>query len=537
MAMHASRMTQDQNFSVHFDGATINRSSVKKNKGGLGGRKALNDISNSAKPSALQPLRIQNLKNVLPIGEDVGVGKKPLAKAPASGRKALGDLTNMVKPFGQQQDLKKKSQVKQSLTIAEDAPYSIAEEGFRHNHDECVKQQKNVSFDDFNEFLYAIGHENDPLFQSVSTVCKLLPVKPKEDNSFMIFEMEEIAEDQAFCFPICRSPPKSPKMPSMSFLNYETDFILVGVGKICSNFKTGVVYAVEISPRSSRDLVNMASKRTNVIPIIKDSRAPAKYRMLVGMVDVIFFDVAQPDQFQKMAMHASRMTQDQNFSVHFDGATINRSSVKKNKGGLGGRKALNDISNSAKPSALQPLRIHNLKNVLPIGEDVGVGKKPLAKAPASRRKALGDLTNMVKPFGQQQGLKKTSQVKQSLTIAEDAPYSIAEEGFRHNHDECVKQQKNVSFDDFNEFLHAIGHENDPLFQSVSTVCKLLPVKPKTGVVYAVEISPRSSRDLVNMASKRTNVIPIIKDSRAPAKYRMLVGMVDVIFFDVAQPDQ
>lgn len=57
-----------------------------------------------------------------------------------------------------------------------------------------------------------------------------------------------------------------------------------------------MVYAVEFSHRSGRDLVNMAKKRTNVIPIIEDARHPAKYRMLVGMVDVIFSDVAQPDQ-------------------------------------------------------------------------------------------------------------------------------------------------------------------------------------------------------------------------------------------------
>jgi len=58
----------------------------------------------------------------------------------------------------------------------------------------------------------------------------------------------------------------------------------------------GLVYAVEFSHRSGRDLVNMAKKRTNVIPIIEDARHPAWYRMLVGMVDVIFSDVAQPDQ-------------------------------------------------------------------------------------------------------------------------------------------------------------------------------------------------------------------------------------------------
>ncbi|GAB4858301.1 fibrillarin [Ancistrocladus abbreviatus] len=67
----------------------------------------------------------------------------------------------------------------------------------------------------------------------------------------------------------------------------------------------GVVYAAEFSHRSGRDLVNMAKKRTNVIPIIEDARHPSKYRMLVGMVDVIFSDVAQPDQARILALNAS----------------------------------------------------------------------------------------------------------------------------------------------------------------------------------------------------------------------------------------
>ncbi len=70
----------------------------------------------------------------------------------------------------------------------------------------------------------------------------------------------------------------------------------------------GVVYAVEFSARSGRDLVNMAKKRTNVIPIVADARKPLgilnliiqlniliyfiEYRMLLSMVDVVFADVA-----------------------------------------------------------------------------------------------------------------------------------------------------------------------------------------------------------------------------------------------------
>ncbi|CAL8466737.1 g6273 [Coccomyxa elongata] len=66
----------------------------------------------------------------------------------------------------------------------------------------------------------------------------------------------------------------------------------------------GVVYAVEFSHRSGRDLVNMAKKRPNVIPIIEDARHPQKYRMLVPMVDVIFADVAQPDQARIVGINA-----------------------------------------------------------------------------------------------------------------------------------------------------------------------------------------------------------------------------------------
>ncbi|EKX54615.1 hypothetical protein GUITHDRAFT_132308 [Guillardia theta CCMP2712] len=68
---------------------------------------------------------------------------------------------------------------------------------------------------------------------------------------------------------------------------------------------TGVVYAVEFSHRSGRDLINMAKKRTNVVPIIEDARMPLKYRMLVGMVDVVFADVAQPDQARIVALNSS----------------------------------------------------------------------------------------------------------------------------------------------------------------------------------------------------------------------------------------
>jgi len=64
------------------------------------------------------------------------------------------------------------------------------------------------------------------------------------------------------------------------------------------------VYAVEFSHRSGRDLINVAKKRTNIIPIIEDARHPHNDRMLIGMVDTIFADVAQPDQARIVSINA-----------------------------------------------------------------------------------------------------------------------------------------------------------------------------------------------------------------------------------------
>jgi rRNA 2'-O-methyltransferase fibrillarin len=66
----------------------------------------------------------------------------------------------------------------------------------------------------------------------------------------------------------------------------------------------GRVYAVEFSHRSGRDLLTVAQKRNNIVPIIEDARHPQKYRAVMSMVDCIFSDVAQPDQARILALNA-----------------------------------------------------------------------------------------------------------------------------------------------------------------------------------------------------------------------------------------
>ena len=56
------------------------------------------------------------------------------------------------------------------------------------------------------------------------------------------------------------------------------------------------VYAVEFAPRPMQDLLMVARKRKNIVPIFGDATQPQRYAPLVEAVDLVYQDVAQPNQ-------------------------------------------------------------------------------------------------------------------------------------------------------------------------------------------------------------------------------------------------
>ena len=60
----------------------------------------------------------------------------------------------------------------------------------------------------------------------------------------------------------------------------------------------GLVFCIEISERSMRDLLKVCEARKNLLPILEDARNTEKYSEDVGEVDVIYQDVAARDQDQ-----------------------------------------------------------------------------------------------------------------------------------------------------------------------------------------------------------------------------------------------
>jgi fibrillarin-like pre-rRNA processing protein len=59
---------------------------------------------------------------------------------------------------------------------------------------------------------------------------------------------------------------------------------------------TDTVYAIEFAPRPMQDLLEVARRRENIVPIMADATRPELYAPLVEAVDLLYQDVAQPDQ-------------------------------------------------------------------------------------------------------------------------------------------------------------------------------------------------------------------------------------------------
>ncbi len=67
--------------------------------------------------------------------------------------------------------------------------------------------------------------------------------------------------------------------------------------------KDGTVFCIEFAQRSMRDLMNVCEKRENMVPILADARKPEEYKE-IGQVDVIYEDVAQPNQDEILLLNS-----------------------------------------------------------------------------------------------------------------------------------------------------------------------------------------------------------------------------------------
>jgi fibrillarin-like pre-rRNA processing protein len=91
-----------------------------------------------------------------------------------------------------------------------------------------------------------------------------------------------------------------------------------------------------------------------------------------------------------------------------------------------------------------------------------------------------------------------------------------------------------------EFL-PIVRKSKVLYLGVSTgttASHISDIVGPSGIVFCVEHASRVARDFIDrVASFRSNIVPILQDARQPKQYFSVYGPVDVVYVDIAQPDQ
>ena len=72
----------------------------------------------------------------------------------------------------------------------------------------------------------------------------------------------------------------------------------------------------------------------------------------------------------------------------------------------------------------------------------------------------------------------------------------------------------------------------------TTISHISDIVGPSGIIFGVEHASRVAREFLDrVATHRKNIIPILQDARKPKEYFSVFGKVDVVYVDIAQPDQ
>ena len=90
-------------------------------------------------------------------------------------------------------------------------------------------------------------------------------------------------------------------------------------------------------------------------------------------------------------------------------------------------------------------------------------------------------------------------------------------------------------------IFPITDNSSVLYLGVSTgttISHISDIVGPRGIIFGVEHSSRVARDFLDrVATHRKNIVPIMQDARKPQEYFSVYGKVDVVYVDIAQPDQ
>ena len=86
-----------------------------------------------------------------------------------------------------------------------------------------------------------------------------------------------------------------------------------------------------------------------------------------------------------------------------------------------------------------------------------------------------------------------------------------------------------------------NQKSDVLYLGVSTgttISHISDIVNQGGIIFGIEHASRVARDFLDrVATHRKNIVPIIQDARRPEEFFSVYKKVDIVYVDIAQPDQ
>jgi len=86
-----------------------------------------------------------------------------------------------------------------------------------------------------------------------------------------------------------------------------------------------------------------------------------------------------------------------------------------------------------------------------------------------------------------------------------------------------------------------NQKSDILYLGVSTgttISHISDIVNQGGTIFGIEHASRVARDFLDrVATHRKNIVPIIQDARRPEEFFSVYKKVDIVYVDIAQPDQ
>ena len=86
-----------------------------------------------------------------------------------------------------------------------------------------------------------------------------------------------------------------------------------------------------------------------------------------------------------------------------------------------------------------------------------------------------------------------------------------------------------------------NQKSDVLYLGVSTgttISHISDIVNQGGTIFGIEHASRVARDFLDrVVSYRKNIVPIIQDARRPEEFFSVYKKVDIVYVDIAQPDQ